>query len=161
MKFCLYKRSETVTEMKSKRENDDLVEEEGFASELKRRKVVEESSPSSPPLPIANPLVGLANYDDDDEEEEDERHRRSEQNGDRKEGGQQDDDDDDDDHHEQAYSQGKRSREVERRRDCPYLDTVNRQVYNSSLDAKNILTTLLVYFCVSSACVYVIALLDT
>ncbi|XP_062160357.1 uncharacterized protein LOC133867622 isoform X3 [Alnus glutinosa] len=114
--------------MKSKRENDDLVEEGGFASELKRRKVVEESSPSPPPLPIANPLAGLANYDDDDEEEEDERHRRSEQNGDRKEGGQQDDDDDDDDHHEQAYSQGKRSREVERRRDCPYLDTVNFQV---------------------------------
>ncbi|XP_062160876.1 uncharacterized protein LOC133868080 [Alnus glutinosa] len=114
--------------MKSKRENDDLVEEEGFASESKRRKVVEESSPSPPPLPIANPLAGLANYDDDDEEEEDERHRRSEQNDDRKEGGQQDDDDDDDDHHEQAYSQGKRSREVERRRDCPYLDTVNRQV---------------------------------
>ncbi|XP_059444161.1 uncharacterized protein LOC132176173 [Corylus avellana] len=117
--------------MKSKRENDDLVEEEGFASESKRRKVMEEeSSPSPPPLPIANPLAGLANYDDDDEEEEDERHRRAEQNGDRKEGGQQDDDDDDDDddQHEQAYSQGKRSREVERRRDCPYLDTVNRQV---------------------------------
>ncbi|XP_059440351.1 uncharacterized protein LOC132172797 [Corylus avellana] len=119
--------------MKSKRENDDLVEEEGFASESKRRKVVEEeSSPSPPPLPIANPLAGLANYDDDEEEEEDERHRRAEQNSDRKEGGQQDDDDDDDndddDQHEQAYSQGKRSREVERRRDCPYLDTVNRQV---------------------------------
>lgn len=148
MKFCLYKRSETVTEMKSKRANDDLAEEEGFASESKRRKVVEESSsPSPPPLPIANPLAGLANYDDDDEEEEDERHRRSEQNGDRKEGGQQDDDDDDDDdQHEQAYSQGKRSREVERRRDCPYLDTVNRQVYNSSLDTKDNLATLLVYF---------------
>nr|POE91900.1 u4/u6.u5 tri-snrnp-associated protein 2 [Quercus suber] len=84
--------------MSSKRKTGDLVSKEGFGSEAKRQRVVEEdeveSSPSPPPLPIANPLSRLANYDDDEEEEEDER----------------------------------RNREVERRRDCPYLDTVNRQV---------------------------------
>ncbi|KAB1221772.1 U4/U6.U5 tri-snRNP-associated protein 2 [Morella rubra] len=127
--------------MKSKRENDNLVEdEEVLASEPKRRKVLEEeSSPSPPPLPIANPLAGLANYDDDEEEEDERQKQRPEQNGDRKEGGRQlaeqngeggdqEDDYDDEDQDDQGYGQGKRSRDVERRRDCPYLDTVNRQV---------------------------------
>lgn len=62
--------------MKPKREHDSLLEdEEVFTSELKRRRVVEELSPSPPPHPIVNPLAGLANYDDD-EEEDDERQRR-------------------------------------------------------------------------------------
>ncbi|XP_041028350.1 U4/U6.U5 tri-snRNP-associated protein 2-like [Juglans microcarpa x Juglans regia] len=119
--------------MKPKRENDNLVDhEEGFDSESKRRKVVEESSPSPPPIPIVNPLAGLANYDDDDEEDENQ-WRRAEESSDRRveqngNGGDQQEDEDDEDEHEQGYSQGKRSREVERRRDCPYLDTVNRQV---------------------------------
>ncbi|KAL0012164.1 hypothetical protein SO802_007272 [Lithocarpus litseifolius] len=123
--------------MSSKRKTGDLVSEEGFGSEAKRQRVVEEeeeSSPSPPPLPIANPLSGLANYDDDDEEEEEER-QGAEQNGSGKGGengsggqGMEEEEEEEEDQTEQGYGQGRRNREVERRRDCPYLDTVNRQV---------------------------------
>uniref|UniRef100_A0A2N9ISJ9 USP domain-containing protein n=1 Tax=Fagus sylvatica TaxID=28930 RepID=A0A2N9ISJ9_FAGSY len=124
--------------MSSKRRNDESVEEEVFGSEAKRQRVVaveeKESSPSPPPIPIANPLSGLANYDDDDEEEEEEERRRVERNGGRarEENGNgrrgREDEDEDEEEEEQGFGQGKRSRDVERRRDCPYLDTVNRQV---------------------------------
>ncbi|PNX55807.1 U4/U6.U5 tri-snRNP-associated protein 2-like, partial [Trifolium pratense] len=59
--------------MTSKREmvTGDRVEEEGVDLELKRQRVDENSSPSSPPVSIANPLSGLANYYADIDEEED------------------------------------------------------------------------------------------
>ncbi|KAK9996840.1 hypothetical protein SO802_021526 [Lithocarpus litseifolius] len=124
--------------MSSKRKTGDSVSEEGFGSEAKRQRVVEkeeeevESSPSPLPLPIANPLSGLANYEDDEEEEEEEERQMAEQNG----GGEgvengsggQGIEEEEEDQIEQGYGQGRRNREVERRRDCPYLDTVNRQV---------------------------------
>ena len=151
--FCFYVYNQlNCNGMSSKRKTGDMVLEEGFGSEAKRQRVVEEqeveSSPSPPPLPIANPLSGLANYDDDDEEEEEER-QGAEQNGGGKgvendNGGQgieeeqeeEEEEEEEEDQNEQGYGQGRRNREVERRRDCPYLDTVNRQVYYSSLMLK-------------------------
>ena len=149
--FCFYVYNQlNCNGMSSKRKTGDLVLEEGFGSEAKRQRVVEEqeveSSPSPPPLPIANPLSGLANYDDDDEEEEEER-QGAEQNGGRKgvengngEEEQEEEEEEEEDQIEQGYGQGRRNREVERRRDCPYLDTVNRQVYYLSLMLKINLT---------------------
>ncbi|GAU21740.1 hypothetical protein TSUD_328650 [Trifolium subterraneum] len=120
--------------MASKREmaTGDRVEEEELDSESKRQRV---DGNSSPPVSIANPLSGLANnYADIDEEEDyyqrdkgtvsNNRNGGSRQNGHTYEG---DDDSDEDDSGKQLFA-GRYSRQVEVRRDCPYLDTVNRQV---------------------------------
>ncbi|KAI5387933.1 uncharacterized protein LOC127100741 isoform X1 [Lathyrus oleraceus] len=123
--------------MTSKRERatDDRVEKEGLDFESKRKRVDKDSSPSPPPVSIANPLSGLANnYADIDEEEDyyqrdkgtvsDNRNGASQQNGHKYEG--DDYSDEEEDSQEQLF--GGRSRQVEVRKDCPYLDTVNRQV---------------------------------
>ncbi|KAI4297164.1 hypothetical protein L6164_037065 [Bauhinia variegata] len=123
---------------KRDRETNNGVEEEGFDPESKRQRLREESSPSPPPVSIANPLSGLANnYADVDEEEDCERRQQSNvverENNDFQKNGQgyheeEDDESEDDDNlQEQLTSLGRR-RQVELRRDCPYLDTVNRQV---------------------------------
>ncbi|CAL5049574.1 unnamed protein product [Urochloa decumbens] len=71
-------------------------------------------------------LLGLASYEDDEEEVA----ARGQANGRRAEGegeeGEGDDDDDEEDDERRAPE--RRPRQVELRRDCPYLDTVNRQV---------------------------------
>ncbi|XP_057470410.1 uncharacterized protein LOC130759331 [Actinidia eriantha] len=128
--------------MKTKRE-----EEKGEGEEhVKRQKLLEQSSspspspsPSPPRLAFDNALLPLASYDDDEEEEDDDERRgasgvrvgnnvgRIAQNGPR-DGSEYDDEDEDDDDSEKGLSQGKRNRVIELRRDCPYLDTVNRQV---------------------------------
>jgi U4/U6.U5 tri-snRNP-associated protein 2 len=125
--------------MASKRERatGDRVEEEELDFESKRQRVDENSSPSPPPVSIANPLSGLANnYADIDEEENyyqrdkgavsNNRNGGSQQNGHKYEG--DDDSDEEDDSGKQLFA-GRYSRQVEVRRDCPYLDTVNRQVF--------------------------------
>ncbi|KAL6873708.1 hypothetical protein ACP4OV_013790 [Aristida adscensionis] len=68
-------------------------------------------------------LLGLAGYEDDDEEDA----ARGHANGRREE---QDDEDEDEDEDEEDARRApeRRPRQVELRRDCPYLDTVNRQV---------------------------------
>ncbi|WJX11848.1 hypothetical protein P8452_02411 [Trifolium repens] len=124
--------------MASKRERatGDRVEEEELDFKSKRQRVDENSPPSSPPISIANPLSGLANnYADIDEEEEyhqrdkgavsNNRNGGPQQNGHKYEG--DDDSDEEDDSGKQLFA-GRYSRQVEVRRDCPYLDTVNRQV---------------------------------
>ncbi|KAJ1260482.1 hypothetical protein BS78_10G236000 [Paspalum vaginatum] len=65
-------------------------------------------------------LLGLASYEDDDEEEA----ARGHANGRRAE----EDEDDDDEEEDLRRAPERRPRQVELRRDCPYLDTVNRQV---------------------------------
>lgn len=126
--------------MKSEREVKNGGSEED--REVKRKRVIERSDSPPPPLGFNNPLLPLANaYDDEDEEEEDEQRKSlargsggKDNNGVAKGEGNrnkvrevEDEDDDDDD----AFkSRGKHSRHVEVRRDCPYLDTVNRQVIN-------------------------------
>lgn len=86
----------------------------------KRQKLLHYSSPSPVSHAFENPLP-LAPYDDDDDDHNDEDVRNQIEDED-------EDDDDDDPHHDLVPSQGKRNRLVEVRRDCPYLDTVNRQV---------------------------------
>lgn len=117
--------------MKTEREESaDAVNEEGAA---KRQKLLD---PSSPQLAFENPLLPLASYDDDEEEEDDKRNgggrvvndgRRGEPNG-RSYKEEESDDDEEEEDEESKVGQGKRSRSIEVRRDCPYLDTVNRQV---------------------------------
>ncbi|CAI0440101.1 unnamed protein product [Linum tenue] len=100
------------------RKRDHEVEE----GSVKRQRV--EEGPSSP-VDTDNPLVP---YNDVDEEEENE--AREQNNGGRggEEGAVVDDDDDDDDYNEQEASIQRRRKLLEPREDCPYLDTVNRQV---------------------------------
>lgn len=121
-----------VNEMTKKRKNNGSADEDRH---VKSVKVVEQSSPSPPRLGFENPLLPLANtYDDDDEEEEyggrGDSGAKVGQNG---RTGEDDDEDKDEDEDDLAngYGQGQRSRLVEVRRDCPYLDTVNRQVHIS------------------------------
>lgn len=123
--------------MKTKREDNNDEDEGREFPDLKRQKKLDESSPPPASLAFENALHTLASYDDDDDEKEEEEmkeasglrgredNRRAERNGHRDE--EEYDDDDDDDPHQEA-NQVKRSRLVEVRRDCPYLDTVNRQV---------------------------------
>lgn len=109
--------------MKQSREEINSIDGE---RNLKRQKVVDKSSSPPPPLGFNNPLLPLANtYDDDDEDEDYERRTVSRNlNGARV----QKNGDDSDDSSGIELPLGRKSRQVEVRRDCPYLDTVNRQV---------------------------------
>ncbi|KAJ8769699.1 hypothetical protein K2173_005302 [Erythroxylum novogranatense] len=119
--------------MKTKREDENMGSEEGVS---KRQRLVDDSPSSSPspPQTIGNPLVP---YNDADDEEED--HRREHVNsskGDnygntRIKNGYEDnnyEDDDDEGLDVQGPDQGNFRKQIEPREDCPYLDTVNRQV---------------------------------
>lgn len=133
MKLGGGERKGRVKDMTKKRKDNGSADED---RQSKSVKVVEQLSPSPPRLGFENPLLPLANtYDDDDEEEEYGGHGDSRanvgQNGRRGEDGDEDEDEDEDDL-ANGYGQGKRNRLVEVRRDCPYLDTVNRQVCISS-----------------------------
>lgn len=137
--------------MTKKREVEyGVVAEEANA---KRQKVMDQSSPSLPPVAFENPLLPLASYDDDEDDEDDGRrgHIADEviNNGGNKEqnGYSSDEEDEDDEYH--GRSQGKRNRAIEIRRDCPYLDTVNRQVLDFDFEkfCSVSLTNLNVYAC--------------
>ncbi|KAI5327187.1 hypothetical protein L3X38_026583 [Prunus dulcis] len=124
--------------MTCKREHEDnvRVNAEGFESDPKRQKRNGHSSPSSSPPPPASEgfLLPGFNYGDEDDEDN---YRRPPVNDYRGDGGdnqrdlksgvevEEADEDDNDDLEQGLY---RRSREIEVRRDCPYLDTVNRQV---------------------------------
>ncbi|TKW23053.1 hypothetical protein SEVIR_4G268600v4 [Setaria viridis] len=69
-------------------------------------------------------LLGLASYEDDDEEEV----ARGQANGRGADGDAEEGEDDDDEEDDVRRAPERRPRQVELRRDCPYLDTVNRQV---------------------------------
>lgn len=137
--------------MTKKREVEyGVVAEEANA---KRQKVMDQSSPSLPPVAFENPLLPLASYDDDEDDEDDGRRGHiADQvinNGGNKEqnGYSSDEEDEDDEYH--GRSQGKRNRAIEIRRDCPYLDTVNRQVLDFDFEkfCSVSLTNLNVYAC--------------
>lgn len=114
--------------MKSKREEGKIEDED----EAKRQKLLQPSRASSPPQPaFSNALLPLATYNDDDDEDDDEQAYldnpvQNQENGPEHQEGEEEEDDDDDD--EIGVAQGQRKRMIELRRDCPYLDTVNRQV---------------------------------
>ncbi|KAF9597821.1 hypothetical protein IFM89_021906 [Coptis chinensis] len=105
--------------MKTKREDDESEEK----NELKRQKLFNHSS--SPPLAIDNPLLPLASYDDDDDDDEEDDYEEKRQKNGRGKVFYEDEDEDED---EEELSKEMRNRMIEVRRDCPYLDTVNRQV---------------------------------
>lgn len=116
--------------MKTEREeSENAANEDGAA---KSRKILDQSSPQ---LAFENSLLPLASYDDDEEEEEERRDngRGRVVDNDKREGnnGLIGDEYDDEEDEESTAGQGKRSRSFEVRRDCPYLDTVNRQVFCS------------------------------
>ncbi|CAI9109179.1 OLC1v1008953C1 [Oldenlandia corymbosa var. corymbosa] len=99
---------------------------------------MEEENPSSkrqkvggdgvapPPLAsvVENALLPLASYDDDDEKVVEDVNVVVPQNMNHE----VDDDDDDEEEHFGNGNVGNRNRSIDLRRDCPYLDTVNRQV---------------------------------
>ncbi|CAL1352156.1 unnamed protein product [Linum trigynum] len=91
---------------------------------VKRHRVEEGSSSAGD---IDNPLVP---YNDVDEEEDNETREQNNGGMDGDEGGVvvDDDGDDDDEYNEQEASIQRRRKLLEPREDCPYLDTVNRQV---------------------------------
>jgi len=69
-------------------------------------------------------LLGLASYEDDEEEEA----ARGQANDHRAEGEGEEGEDEDDEEDDVRRAPERQPRQVELRRDCPYLDTVNRQV---------------------------------
>ncbi|KAL5206870.1 hypothetical protein ABZP36_035079 [Zizania latifolia] len=93
-----------------KRVREEELADDGDAAEKRPR--VEESEGAS--------LLGLANYED--EEDEEAAAARGRVNGRRDEEEEEEADDD------SRRAPERRPRQVELRRDCPYLDTVNRQV---------------------------------
>lgn len=107
--------------MKTNREDGDSVDGE---RQLKRQKFVDSPSSSSPSPSEEKPLVPY--NDDEDDERRVLNHTGGGEYGHKVESEEEDDDD--------PYGQGsilaKPNRQVELRRDCPYLDTVNRQVKN-------------------------------
>ncbi|KAJ6991917.1 U4/U6.U5 tri-snRNP-associated protein 2-like [Populus alba x Populus x berolinensis] len=113
--------------MKNKREEDDMGSEES-GSVLKRQRVDEQSSASG----IGNPLVPYNDVDDEDEDFE----RGKTINGVGVEGSNTQvvaaENGEDEEEEEDVYGQGdsleRRKSQFEPREDCPYLDTVNRQV---------------------------------
>lgn len=112
--------------MGSKRRDDNGVDEEELAPDLKRQKLLADFSPSSSPPASENPRLPGFNYGDDDDDED----YKIKQNGSRYGGVERNDsDDEDDDEEDDDANLVKRSRDVEVRKDCPYLDTVNRQVH--------------------------------
>lgn len=121
--------------MKIKREEEENTEGE---EDSKRQKLLQPSSPSPHRLAFDNALLPLATYDDDDEEEDDEKREASrvsveisdkkiEKNNIKHEEAEEEEEDDE----EMGVDQGRRNRMIELRKDCPYLDTVNRQVCNA------------------------------
>ncbi|QHO27714.1 U4/U6.U5 tri-snRNP-associated protein [Arachis hypogaea] len=103
---------------KRERETNEGLGEEELDAETKRQRKDEESSPPSAAASIANPLSG--------------RNDGSQKNGNGyEELG--DSDSDDDDSNEPLYG-GRCSRQIESWKDCPYLDTVNRQVLDFNFE---------------------------
>ncbi|CAM8974793.1 unnamed protein product [Rhodiola kirilowii] len=100
--------------MKTKREDRSAEEEDDTRHESKMQRVVEDG----------NALLPLASYADDDDADDDA--NRLNQSGNNDSTTAADDISDDDDG--QDFNHGISRRQVEIRRDCPYLDTVNRQL---------------------------------
>lgn len=113
-------------ETRRRPEDEDEEGEEGFDREHKRQRL----------SPIKHDsLLSLARYSDDAEEDESGRAKLNgyqpevNEHGDNSEDEDEDDDDyDKENRNSQKSASGRRHRLVEIRRDCPHLDTVNRQV---------------------------------
>ncbi|XP_048543588.1 U4/U6.U5 tri-snRNP-associated protein 2-like [Triticum urartu] len=104
---------------KREREEEPAAADEGGAAAAaeKRPRAADESEGAS--------LLGLANYTD--EEEEERGAPRGHANG-RPHEEEEEEEEEDEDEEDERRAPERRPRQVELRRDCPYLDTVNRQV---------------------------------
>ncbi|XP_076888003.1 uncharacterized protein LOC143538298 [Bidens hawaiensis] len=103
--------------MTTKREDvDNTTDNEEKRS--KKQKLVETSSSSPPQLGFDNALLPLATYDEDEDEDDGKKVEETDIK--------EEDEDDEEDDNDNGF--GVRNRMIEIRRDCPYLDTVNRQV---------------------------------
>ncbi|XP_010913189.1 uncharacterized protein [Elaeis guineensis] len=100
--------------------------EEGLVSDPKRQRLSseegEEERVGVDSVSNNGSLLVLADYPDDDDEEEDEEKGKARENGRTEEEREEEEEE------VRRPAPGKRQRQVEVRRDCPYLDTVNRQV---------------------------------
>ncbi|KAM3206367.1 hypothetical protein ACQJBY_061825 [Aegilops geniculata] len=104
---------------KREREEESADGEGGAAAAAEKRpRAGDESEGAS--------LLGLANYAD--EEEEERGAPRGHSNGRPREEEEEEEDDEDEEEEDERRAPERRPRQVELRRDCPYLDTVNRQV---------------------------------
>ncbi|RAL40281.1 hypothetical protein DM860_006351 [Cuscuta australis] len=118
----------------------------------KKQKLVDHSSHSLSPAQLAfdNALLPLASYDDDDDEDDCNKTDQNSVLG--RMGGSENMDDGEEDDNEDVSGKGTAGRQyrmVEVRRDCPYLDTVNRQVLDFDFEkfCSVSLTNLNVYAC--------------
>ncbi|VFQ63485.1 unnamed protein product [Cuscuta campestris] len=118
----------------------------------KKQKLVDHSSHSLSPAQLAfdNALLPLASYDDDDDEDDCNKTDQNSVLG--RMGGSENTDDGEEDDNEDVSGKGTAGRQyrmVEVRRDCPYLDTVNRQVLDFDFEkfCSVSLTNLNVYAC--------------
>ncbi|XP_023742772.1 uncharacterized protein LOC111890930 [Lactuca sativa] len=93
---------------------------------LKKQKLTEVSSPSPPQLGFDNALLPLATYEDEDDEDDERDDKKVEENGHNNH--EEEEEDDEEEENNNGFGIGRRNRAIEIRRDCPYLDTVNRQV---------------------------------
>nr|XP_043634910.1 U4/U6.U5 tri-snRNP-associated protein 2-like [Erigeron canadensis] len=119
--------------MKMKRDGEEEDNEQQQQHLIKKQKLIETTSSSQ--LAFDNALLPLSTYDDDDEDDDDaavnnNHNNKNNNNGQNLEnnGHPEEEDDDDDDEEEFNHNRGRGNRMIEIRRDCPYLDTVNRQV---------------------------------
>uniref|UniRef100_A0A0E0ES25 USP domain-containing protein n=1 Tax=Oryza meridionalis TaxID=40149 RepID=A0A0E0ES25_9ORYZ len=104
-----------------KRGRDDEEEEEVVDGEAAQKRARGED-------PEGGALLGLANYEEDEEDEE-----AAAAAGRRRANGRHEEEEDEEEEEEEVDNDVRRAperrpRQVELRRDCPYLDTVNRQV---------------------------------
>ncbi|KAI3742831.1 hypothetical protein L1987_60527 [Smallanthus sonchifolius] len=83
---------------------------------LKKQKLSERSSPSPPQLGFDNALLPLATYDEEEDGDDGSRQEESSRSN-----------IDEEEDRSNGFGDGMRNRTIEIRRDCPYLDTVNRQ----------------------------------
>ncbi|VAI68670.1 unnamed protein product [Triticum turgidum subsp. durum] len=124
---------------KREREEEPAHEDGGAAAAEKRPRAGDESEGAS--------LLGLANYADEEEEERGAPRGRA--NGRPREEEEEEEDEDDEEEEDERRAPERRPRQVELRRDCPYLDTVNRQVLDFDFEkfCSISLSNLNVYVC--------------
>ncbi|XP_072969156.1 uncharacterized protein [Typha angustifolia] len=114
------------TPMKRKPQEEPEVEDESLLDQhTKRQRISGEDGEANG----GSYLLGLADYKDEEDEDEEEQRRTRQVNGRGEEKEEEEEEEEDDEEEEEKRKvRSRRDRQVEVRRDCPYLDTVNRQV---------------------------------
>nr|CAD1819055.1 unnamed protein product [Ananas comosus var. bracteatus] len=133
---------EAPRKRKPEEESSPEEDESPLASEPKRRRISGDGGGGGgegAEKGNGGSLLGLADYKDDEDEEEGEERQREpngrrrgeeeeEEEEDRGRADEEEEDEEEEEDDEPRVAPARRQRHVEVRRDCPYLDTVNRQV---------------------------------